>query len=147
MKKTRKLTSAILVFTLFATSTTISHSEISNEKLEQLKHLSKTFRNNIDDISLYDTNSGNKWELAVDGSLVKDRDEAMKFLQGVYSVVPFYNSMTVKRSGNDYKIALNNLSAYENKLVIDVAKKWVEEVVDEKMEDIDKVRAIFRNAW
>lgn len=138
-----KRISIVFITTLITlTSVTGVFAQVSNTKLEYLKQLSDTVQKNINEISLYDTNSGNKWEMNIDGSLVEERDEAMKFLQGVYSVVPFYNSMTIKSSNGDYKISLENLSAYENKMVVEVAKNWLKDIITDDMNNEQKVKAI-----
>lgn len=142
MKLNKRISIFFITICIVLTSTIGVFAQVSETKLEYLKLLNDTFRNNINDISLYDTNSGNKWEIVIDAQIAKDRDEAMKFLQGVYSVVPFFNSMTIKSSRGNYKASLDNLSKYENQKVIEVAQTWISEIITNDMDDLDKIRAI-----
>lgn len=142
MKLKKKISIFFMTIIIATSNVTGAFAQVSDTNLEYLKLLNDTFKNNINDISSYDTNSGNKWEIAIDGTIAKDRDEAMKFLQGVYSVVPFFNSLTIKSSRGNYKASLENLSKYENQKVIEIARTWLDEVITEDMDDLEKIRAI-----
>ena len=142
MKNYKKLSTLILSFFILVSSFTTSFAEMSDKSLETLKILDTTFKKNIYNISDYDTKAGNKWEINVSPEIVKEEKVAMKFLQGVYAVVPFFNAMTVSISGNKYMISLENLSGYEHKKVIDIAKKWVEESIKPEMSNLEKIKAL-----
>lgn len=142
MIKAKKTTALLLAFLISSVNVTASLAYVSDTELQYLKQLSDTFKNNIEDIASYDTNSGSKWEIPIDSQIGSDRTEAMKFLQGVYSVVPFFNSMTIKVSRGNYKASLENMSKYESNQVIEVAKTWLDEVITDDMDDIAKIRAI-----
>lgn len=142
MKNYKKLSTLILSFFILISSFTISFAEMSDKSLETLKTLDITFKKNIYNISDYDTKAGNKWELNVSPEIVKEEKVAMKFLQGVYAVVPFFNAMSVSVVGNKYTISLENLSSYENKKVIEIAKKWTEESITTDMTDLEKIKAL-----
>lgn len=139
---TKKLGSALIVSMLILSNTALSFADVRDTKLEHLRQLSTEFRTNIDNTDLLDTNAGSKWQMKVDSELVKDGKEAKKFLQGVYSVVPFFNSMTIKSLSGNYTMNLENLSAYDSNTVVDVAKKWISEIIKDDMTQVQKLRAI-----
>lgn len=132
----------ILSSLIVLSNVTSSLAYVSDNEYIYLKQLNDTFRNNINNMDDYDTNSGNKWEMPIDSKIALNKKEAMRFLQGVYAVVPFFNAMTVKSSIGNYKISLENMSKYESAEVVKVAKKWIGEVVSDDMTDIEKIKAI-----
>lgn len=137
-----KLRSISMATLIFVSSTAMSFADVRAVELDYLKQLSDKYRQNIDNTSIFDTNAGSKWEMDVDSASVKQRDDAMQFLQRVYSVVPFFNSMTIRSSSGNYKIYLENLSSYDSETVVKVAKQWVAEVITEDMTDAEKLKAL-----
>jgi len=142
-KKTNlKLRAVFMSALIFVSSTAVSFADVRDVELDYLKQLSDKFKQNINSTSIFDTNAGSKWKMAVDSTSVKEKDDAMEFLQGVYSVVPFFNSMTIKSSRGNYEINLENLSQYESSMVVDVAKTWIAEMITDDMTDAEKLKAI-----
>lgn len=139
---TKKLCSALIVSLLFVSNTALSFADVKDTKLERLRELSNEFRTNINNTEVFDTNAGNKWQMNIEADLVKDSKDAKKFLQGVYSVVPFFNSMTIRSLSGNYTINLQNLSSYESQTVVNVAKQWISEIVTDDMTDVEKLKAI-----
>lgn len=139
---TKKMSSLVMASMFILSSTAVSFADVRDSKLEYLRQLNTEFRRNIDSVDTLDSNSGSRWQMQVDADLVKDRKEATRFLQGVYSVVPFFNSMSIKSSGGNYSINLQNMSSYDHSVVVDVAKQWTAEIIKDGMTDTQKLRAI-----
>ena len=139
---TKKISSLVMASMFILSSTAVSFADVRDSKLEYLRQLNTEFRRNIDSVDTLDSNSGSRWQMQVDADLVKDKKEATRFLQGVYSVVPFFNSMSIKSSGGNYSINLQNMSSYDHSVVVDVAKQWTAEIIKDGMTDTQKLRAI-----
>ncbi|MGB5824246.1 MAG: transglutaminase domain-containing protein [Proteocatella sp.] len=137
-----KLRAVLMSALIFASSTAVSFADVRSAELDYLKQLSEKFKQNIDSVTMLDTNAGSGWGMAVDSASVKEQDDAMEFLQGVYSVVPFFNSMTIRSSRGNYEIDLKNLSQYESSKVVEIAQIWISEIVTEDMTDAEKLKAI-----
>lgn len=132
----------VFIIAGFFSNMTYSYAYSLDTKMAYLKQLQDKLKYDIDNIDKMDNSFQNEFELGLESDIALDKDSAMRFLKEVYSVVPFYNSLTVKKSVVNYKAIFENMSTYDNREVILVAKKWVNEVVEDSMTDREKVRAI-----
>lgn len=122
---------------LFASNTMMAFADTSATKLDYLKDINSAFQTNIN-TSAFD----NKLERSLDSNTISGKSEAMKLLQASYSVNPFFNTMTIKSSSSAYVVNLQSTSKYDNAQIVEVAQKWVNEVVKEGMTDREKIKAI-----